>query len=237
MLFAFPKPLSLRDLQKNEKLTRQLRPPAEFRKSIPIAVIDDQPFAPEHNLKNNNFQISTFKDIQNITQIADFPIVLCDLQGVGLQLGGDLQGAFLIEEIKRNFPEKAVIAFTGGSAISGISRRAAAAADDNLRKDASIEDWREVLDKHIRNLSDPVHVWRQMRLRLVKADVTPIELVKLEHAYVNSIQKGAADAKIAIGSIADSEDTAPAVKREIAGFLASKAFELVFEAIKNYSAG
>lgn len=236
MFFAYPKPLSLRDLQKNEKLARQLRSPAELRKSIPIAVIDDQPFAPEHNLKNNHFQITTFKDIQNINQVAEFPIVLCDLQGVGLQLASDMQGAFLIEEIKRNYPEKAVIAFTGGSAISSISRRAAAAADDNLRKDASIEDWREVLDKHIRNLSDPVYVWRQLRVRLVKADVTPIELMKLEHAYVSSIQDGAESAKNAINSVANSSDTAPSVKREVAGFLASKAFDLVFEALKNSAA-
>jgi DNA-binding NarL/FixJ family response regulator len=63
-----------------------------------------------------------------------------------------MQGAYLIEEIKRNYPEKAVIAFTGGATNSNISKRAAAAADDYLRKDASIEDWRELLDKHIKNL-------------------------------------------------------------------------------------
>lgn len=231
-IVCIPKPLSLIDLQHDKKLVGQLRSPTDLRKSIQIAVIDDQPFAPEHNLKNNQFQISTFKDIQNISQISDFPIVLCDLQGVGLQLASDLQGAFLIEEIKRNYPEKAVIAFTGGSAISSISKRAAAAADDNLRKDASIEDWREILDKHIRNLSDPVYVWRQLRTRLIRADVTPLELLKLENAYVSSIKSGAAITKGAILDVANEKNIAPSVKREVTGFIASKAFDLVFEALK-----
>lgn len=157
-IFCFPKPLSLNDLQRDKEMATRLRSPSDLRRLIQIAVIDDQPFAPEHNLKNNQFQISTYTDIHKIEQIQDFPIVLCDLQGVGLQLASDMQGAYLIEEIKRNYPEKAVIAFTGGATNSNMSKRAAAAADDYLKKDASIEEWRDVLDKHIRNLSDPIYV-------------------------------------------------------------------------------
>jgi len=134
MIFCIPKPKSIQDLERNRGVMANLRPPAELRRSIKIAVIDDQPFAPEHNLKNNHFQIETFRDVQSIDQLADFPIVLCDLQGVGMQLAADLQGAYLIEELKSNHPEKSVIAFTGGSASSNISRRAAKAADDYLKK-------------------------------------------------------------------------------------------------------
>lgn len=231
-VFCFPSPLSINDLQRDKKLAARLRSPAELRRSIKIAVIDDQPFAPEHNLKNNQFQIDTYTDIHKVDQVADYPIILCDLQGVGLQLASDMQGAYLIEEIKRNYPEKAVIAFTGGSANSNISRRAELAADDYLRKDASIEDWRDVLDKHIRNLSDPVYVWQQLRVRLVRAEIAPLELMKLEHAYVSTIKNGAQKTKEAIQEASDTSDSDPMIKKEIMNFVASKAFDLVFEGLK-----
>ncbi len=231
-IFCFPQPKSIIDLQHDKQVTGHLRSPAELRRSIRIAVVDDQPFAPEHNLKNNQFQIATYTDIHKVEQLEEFPIVLCDLQGVGLQLASDLQGAYLIEEIKRNYPEKAVIAFTGGSTNSNISKRAALAADDYLKKDASIEEWRDVLDKHIRNLSDPVYVWKQLRIRLIKADVTPLELLKLEHAYVSSIKSGLDATKEAIRTASTTNNSDPLVKKEITSFLASKAFDLVFEALK-----
>jgi DNA-binding NarL/FixJ family response regulator len=231
-VFCYPKPLSINDLQRDKEIAANMRSPSDLRRLIPIAVIDDQPFAPEHNLKNNQFQINTFTDIHKIDQIQSFPIVLCDLQGVGLQLASDMQGAYLIEEIKRNYPEKAVIAFTGGATNSTISKRAAAAADDYLRKDASIEDWRELLDKHIKNLSDPVFVWKQLRLRLIQAEITPLELLKFEHAYVSSIKSGSHITKNAIQRASDSSSAHQTVKREIATFITSKAFDLVFEALK-----
>ena len=232
IVFCLPTPLSINDLHRDKKLAARLRLPADLRRSIKIAVIDDQPFAPEHNLKNNQFQIDTFTDVHKIEQIAEYPIILCDLQGVGQQLASDMQGAYLLEEIKRNYPEKAVIAFTGGSSNSNISRRAELAADDYLRKDASIEDWRDVLDKHIRNLSDPIYVWQQLRNRLVRAEVAPIDLMKLEHAYVSMIKNGAEETKEAIRKASDSSSADPVIKKEIINFIASKSFDLVFEGLK-----
>lgn len=231
-VFCFPKPKSINDLQRDKTLAARLRSPAELRKSIKIAVIDDQPFAPEHNLKNNQFQIVTYTDIHKVSQILEYPIILCDLQGVGLQLANDMQGAYLIEEIKRNYPEKAVIAFTGGSANSNISRRAELAADDYLKKDASIEDWRDILDKHIGNLSDPVYVWKQLRVRLMTAEIAPLELMQLEHAYVSNINSGARATRDAIERASIASGSNPVIKKEILNFVTSKAFDLVFEGLK-----
>jgi CheY-like chemotaxis protein len=231
MIFCFPRPKSISDLERNRGVMSKLRPPAELRREIKIAVVDDQPFAPEHNLKNNQFQIETFRDVQSVAQLAEFPIVLCDLQGVGVQLAADLQGAYLIEEIKSNYPEKAVIAFTGGSASSNISRRAAKAADGYLKKDASIDEWRDLLDKHIRNLSNPIYIWQRLRLRLVSEGIAPIDLLRLEDAYVSTVNKGAGATRASIEAVSRTSSLDPAVRKEITGFLASKAFDLVFQAL------
>ncbi|MDH2919091.1 MAG: response regulator [Sideroxydans sp.] len=231
-VLCIPKPKSIADLEANKDITQNLRPPADLRKSVAIAVVDDKPFEPEHNLRNNNFQITTFSDVNRIDQLSDFPIVLCDLQGVGVHLSKDMQGAYLIEEVKRNYPEKAVIAFTGGSANSNISRRANIAADGNLRKDASIEEWREILDKHIARLSNPIEVWKQFRMRLVIAGITPLELLKIEHSYVSNIAAGPDATKKALEVLSNKSSSSGGVKKEIASFVTSKAFDLLFEALK-----
>jgi hypothetical protein len=234
MFFCFPKPKSISDLESNKAVYDRTRKPSDLRRSIQIAVVDDQPFAPETNLRNNQFQISVLKDVNNVDELRDYQIILCDLQGVGLQLSSDMQGAFLIEEVKRNFPEKSVIAFTGGSANSNISKRAYQAADDYLKKDASIDEWRDVLDRHIKNLSSPVNVWRQFRLRLVEAGITPYELMLLEDAYVKCIKDNPCETKSAIQKIVDNGSNAH-VKSEVMAFVGSKAFDFLIAALTNYA--
>jgi hypothetical protein len=57
--------------------------PINKRKSIEIAVIDDQNFAPLHSLRSNQFQITQLKDLSDIRDIERYAIVLSDLHGVG----------------------------------------------------------------------------------------------------------------------------------------------------------
>ena len=53
------------------------------RKLVPIAVIDDETFAPAQNLENNGYVIEIIGDLKSISQILEYNIILCDLQGVG----------------------------------------------------------------------------------------------------------------------------------------------------------
>jgi hypothetical protein len=230
-IVTIPKAKSIYDLQRHFDFNANLKSPASLRKSFPIAVIDDQPFLAEQNLKNNDFQIKTFRDISNIDDVKEFPIVLCDLQGVGTKLATELQGAYLIEEIKSNYPEKIVIAYTGGSSNSVISKKAMKAADSYLKKDAAIDEWRDTLDSFIKQLSDPVYVWKKLRIRLVTAGITPLELVELEDAFVRNYPKGSITTKNALNEkIADSKVDG-SIKKELMSFVASKIFDLLFEAI------
>lgn len=227
-VLCIPAAKSIGDLEKEKRISSRLKSPSELRQNIEIAVIDDQPFSAEQNLKNNHFQITLFRDVRKIEEVSNFPIILCDLQGVGVQLAQDLQGAYLIEELKSNYPDKAVIAFTGGSINSAISKRAIKFADDYLKKDASIDEWRDVLDKHIRQLSNPVYVWKRLRIRLVEEGITPKELLKLEHVFVSNYSKGKDETKAAISdTVADTNFDAD-VRKAVVGFVASKVFDLIF---------
>ena len=76
----------------------------EKRREIAIAVIDDQPLAAGRNLTTYGYNIKEIGDLKSISEIAEFPIVLCDLMDVGAHFDKSAQGASIIREIRKNFP-------------------------------------------------------------------------------------------------------------------------------------
>lgn len=160
------------------------------RGAFPIAIVDDKDFPYEENLKANNFTTKYLGDIRSLSEIEEFNIILCDLQGTGTKLNQRGQGAFIIDEIKRNHPEKFVVAYTGGALDDTITLRAQETADFFLKKDADIDDWRDILDEIIENLADTAQVWRRQRDALIEADVPTLDILKLEDAFVRSVQSG-----------------------------------------------
>lgn len=102
----------------------QPKPAKERRGMVSIGVIDDSPFPAKNNLEALGYRIRLLGDPSRLDAVEEHHIVLCDLQGVGQSLGGDTQGAFLIREIRENYPEKYVIAYTGGMINQSMTRDA-----------------------------------------------------------------------------------------------------------------
>lgn len=179
---------SVNDIEARLRVRLDQKGKAAIRREVKIIVIDDQPFAPAVNLKNNGYLISQINTVEDFDQLRPYPIVLCDLQGVGINLDPVLQGAHLIKEIKLRFPEKVVIAYTGIAKTLVMARTAEKYADDFIKKDETISNWIEVLDKSIDEVSDPVAVWKKFRVRLLDAGATPHQLMVLEHAFVVGLE-------------------------------------------------
>lgn len=178
----------IEDLRRDHILNKFSTSDYDRRSNFAIAVIDDQTFHYEQNLRANGYVIETLGDIKSIDEVSRFNIVLCDLQGVGKFLNQTGQGAFLIDEIKRKSPEKFVIAYTGGSADDAITIKAQEHADFFLKKDQDIDDWRDRLDYVTAQLSNPIEIWQRQRDALVDADVPTLDILKLEDAYVRSMR-------------------------------------------------
>lgn len=177
------------DLTERQHLATSMYNDRERRKRVPIAVIDDEPFAAQQTLTNHGYDIRPIGDLKNLKEIDEYNIILCDLRGVGGHFDNKNQGAYLIDEIKRNHPEKFVIAYTGGAQDDAMARRANNSADVFLRKDADIEEWRDKLDDFIDRLCNPIIVWRRQRDALVKNNVSTVDILKLEDAFVRSVEK------------------------------------------------
>ena len=221
-------PYSIRDLRVN--LEERLSNISTLRSRVPIAVVDDQPLPAKEHLRNHHYSITSFVDIEDVTQVQNYAIVLCDLSGVGTRLHEKLQGAHVISEIKRNYPVIYVIAYTAATRPTTISNQASRMADDFLKKDADIDEWVDTLDVYVRKASDPSVVWRKFRHQLLDSGATPYELTVLEHEFVTNYPKGASVAaknmqkdKIIGGLQAGTRDV-------VLSFVGSALFSLLFSA-------
>lgn len=157
------------------------------RRKIKIAVIDDQPFEAGANLRNYGYTIEEKGDVKKLSEIEDYPIILCDLMNVGMFFDTDAQGASLIKEIRRNYPSKYIAAYSGSSANSTQAQRAKQHADTFIKKDSEIESWVEKLDELISSATDPKKVWLRTREAMVAEQIDTRTILLLEDAYVCSV--------------------------------------------------
>lgn len=206
--------LKLSESVKDEKIL-------DLRKRIDILVIDDEDFTPYNFLINNNFRLTYKKDIDNVRDVSEYPIILCDIRGVGKQLSNSYEGAFLIKEIKKNYPSKRVIAYTA-SQYDPTYNQYLEYADELVQKGLALEDWLKLLDEQIEKTIDPIFQWNNLRKKLLSKHVATIDVAKLESLFVDSYKKGKFDS---------FEDTANKMSGDVKGivleFLSSAAVKMI----------
>lgn len=174
--------ITISEMTKKERLN-------DLRKKTDILIIDDEAFAPQSFLESNNYRFTNKSDIDNIRDVSEYPIVLCDIRGVGQRLSSTYEGAFVIKEIKKNYPEKIVLAYTA-SQYDPSYNNYLLTADDVLQKNLPTEDWLDALDKYIYMISDPIFQWKKFRNQLLENDVSLLEVAKFENVFVKSYMKG-----------------------------------------------
>jgi len=158
-----------------------------LRKNMNILVIDDEELNVSQGLKDSNFSIYHKQDIGNIKDVEPYEIILCDIRGVGTKLSEGFEGAFVIKEIKKNYPNKHVIAYTA-SQYDASYNTYLAYADNVVPKGTSLEDWIAILDDEINKIVNPIHQWNLIRDKLLNNGVPTIEIACLESEYVRSFK-------------------------------------------------
>lgn len=223
-----PKPLrAVNDIENDIRASMAKRGKLALREAVPIVVIDDQPFEPAENLRNNHYRIEHRSDITRVEDVAGFPIVLCDLQGVGAGLHTELQGAHLIREIKTHYPEKIVIAYSGIAKTAVMAKTAQQYADEFLRKDEDMDSWIDALDTAVSRVSDPIYMWKNFRKRMLDDGMRPQQLAELEDAFVSSIWKGPEELERSVGERVGSLGLTNDLRSIVTGFIASLIFKAV----------
>jgi len=217
---------SSRDLESyfaDRVAARQIR---DRRHAVRIAVIDDQPFAPQANLNAYHYNIRPVGDIRSVDQIKDYDLILCDILGVGLSFNDSLQGASLIAEIKRVYPEKWVVAYTGATLNQSATREAKSVADALIKKDVDIKEWVDKLDNYIDLILDPQMVWSRVRSDLVNRGVGTKDILLLEDAFVSSILRSRPD-PAALSDALDRTKLSGDARNIITGLISSAIYSFV----------
>lgn len=199
------------------------------RSAVRIAVIDDEVFAPQANLRSYGYSVEPIGDVKNVSEIIQYQIVLCDIMGVGRHFDTSLQGASLISEIKKNYPEKYVIAYTGAALNERAARLATSRADKTLKKDVEIEEWISTLDKASAEVTDPYIIWNKIRYRFIEIGVRTKDILHMEHLYVKSVTSQDSNLSQLTGKLT-STITQPDARAIIQNLAASLIFKAIFGA-------
>lgn len=158
------------------------------RSKAKILCIDDEGLEYENIIRHHGFNIRVVEDINDISATSEYPIIICDIQGVGKAFNSQFEGAHIIEEIKKKYPNKIVIAFSGKSHDARYNKFFLM-ADAMFSKDIDSDQWVENLDEAVKKVIDPVAQWRRMRDYLFKNDVSTRNVYLLELDYIQSVLK------------------------------------------------
>jgi len=199
------KKYSLNDLRDyiNKKQNEMQR---NLSKACRILIIDDD-FTEENGnyifdnelkyLKNQlGFDITTKSDLLNMRDVEGYDIIICDIDGVGLKLGGN-NGIWLLNEINKEYPDKILVLYSNyNQEIRKLNRI----------KNAAYEIWdkTELTDNHIKNGQDgfadkikasmnyfanPAARWQKLRIKMLNTETSIHEVARLESYFVKSILK------------------------------------------------
>lgn len=162
---------------------------SKLKREVDILIIDDEDFPLLDDLKKHEFNIEYKKDITTLKDVEPYPIVLCDIHGVGKFLGSDKEGAYLVSQIKEKYPSKIVISYTADTTAPSVQKYLHC-ADNVMAKGTSIEDWAELLNDSVKKIANPVHVWKKLQTDLLKENVSTRDIAFLEDKFVKAIKTG-----------------------------------------------
>lgn len=158
----------------------------ELKRRYEILVIDDKGFEYVETLQANGFRVSQWSDIEEVNSVERFPIVACDISGIGKKLrpGSMSGGIHVMNEVKKHYPDKYLIQYsTKSQDIDGSLTR----ADKIYPKDTTIDVWQSDIEGSLRELGNPKRRWIRMRGSLSDQGIDALEIYKLEQAYIKEV--------------------------------------------------
>lgn len=222
MYFEFGSPHKLDKLDKNPMNLQELK--AKFQ----ILLIDDHPPAILELLRKSGFNVRDFPDIQNIEAVEPFPIVACDIEGIGKAFRPDSKvgGIHVLREIRKYYPDKYLIQYSTKSQDIDPSLNK---ADIIFPKDTTIDVWQQTIEKALEELGNPKKRWMKVRRRLSDEGVDGHEIFRLEQAHIKDLLGATKDG---LRSQSSTSNLQPALEKLIINFVVTTASMGIKEMLK-----
>jgi hypothetical protein len=157
------------------------------KRNLQVAIIDDNEVPYIETLRNNGFNITHHVDIDNFEMIKLYPIIICDIRGVGKKFGSDKEGAHIIREARRLYPDKYLIAMS--SDVYNIRWvKLLDDADDKIMRDADVDQVIDALNTAINIMRCNKERWLRVRNNLLhKHKLDLFDVWKIEQAFIKSV--------------------------------------------------
>lgn len=157
------------------------------RRDIKIAIIDDEDIPFLESLKNSGFNVQHYRDIDNFDMLSDYQIIISDIDGVGVKFSSEYQGAYILKEIKKLYPDKFLIAMS--SKIYNISfSEILENADIKINRDVKVDLVSEKIDIAINAVSSIKKRWLRVRKQLIENyNIDLYDVWMIEQEVIESI--------------------------------------------------
>ncbi|MGR5326439.1 hypothetical protein [Photobacterium damselae] len=160
--------------------------------NLKIAVIDDEGFPEIENFRNGGFSLTHFNDIDSFEQLSDYPIVICDIRGVGKKFGHSSGGAYIIQQLRDLYPEKYLIVASSFSASLSIASLISH-ADRKITR-GNFDELNSAILTAINVMGDSVNRWKRLRNYLiVEKEIDLFHVWELEQEFIKSLNRGNSD--------------------------------------------
>lgn len=158
------------------------------RETIKVCVIDDEGF--DINMLYDLGYKNIRKKIQfeSMDEYEDYDIILCDIEGIGINVDVDKQGLAVAEQIKDVYPEKVVLLYSGKNVetFGEMPKN----LDGYLRKQSSMSELAKSLDAYYKQSIDPIYVWKKTRDEMLNNKISTKTVAFLEDRYCRSLLEG-----------------------------------------------
>ncbi len=154
----------------------------DIKGKVPILVIDDQGFEHTERLRDEGYNLKCIKRIDDLRAASEYPIVICDIKGVGTQYDSEKGGLEVVRKLKKMYPFKQYAVYSGNDylleeldGLEGVSR---------IPKSTDFNTWMSYFDVLIENAASPIENWKTIRTFMLNKDVSLLEVLKMENSYV-----------------------------------------------------
>lgn len=154
----------------------------DIKSKIPILIIDDQGFEHTERLRDEGYNIKCIENINDLKAASEYPIVICDIKGVGTQYDVDKGGLVVVKKLKKKYPFKQYAVYSGSdyqleelNGLEGVS---------HIPKSTDYNTWMSYLDDLIESAASPIENWKTIRTFMLDKDVSLFEVFKMENSYV-----------------------------------------------------
>ena len=153
--------------------------------STKIMIIDDDVVQIEDLLSRIGYKVVLKKDIDILSDVEPYPIIICDYKGVGLKFGSEFEGLNLIKLIKEKYPEKIVYLLSAADFNPRVNEFIKYA--DELVYKGEEDKLVEYIKEDCKKIYNPKERWKQYKEILVFKGVKEKEIFRLEDLYVRSL--------------------------------------------------